>query len=795
MNNDYIKQNNDAQKKINLYANKCGDSIEKLFSLIKFILKKEETDTQELLDNASAYLSNTNNNSSLSGVFLASILPFYDYLKRCFYKNESDDEYLEWQVPTSIMYSIIQNAIVVFTKNLAELDSNICISIKEKTKNIDDFYTNYGISNINKSIMLINKNCKLNTFKETSDLKSESTERTQIDLIDAYSVFLTKKLHDHSYNRGLAQFESVAAAMIANIKNFNNFNRNEMSIINPKEIPNEYATFLIINQKSDNNFDIGEDDIISNIFNNNSVCNVLAGRGSGLKEINFVCNTDINKVLNELNQEIITLLNKNRCTSEININKNEFNSKIDDRLSKLVDKLNKVSNLAETLITNNDIEMETEFENKLEKIRSNISTDDEDFTNHMKYMPLISSQIKSLEFHIKKIESKIKIDQSLEIQCARFLSIDKSILKLMCEQIMAKNIFIHSFLKFNWVNLLFRCTESDIFSDFNVQLGKLINSNYLLVIGSINNKTTAEFLYNETANLKFFNNTEFKNKIISEYYNGLKEGLGKFIKCILFEMLNVMSSLDITKDQLPSLDYSIKNDLNETLIAGNSRINDNYAPCFCTINYLNKPVNLIHNSIDYFISYICINYKMNNLNSKAKELFDLLIDLLSKEPYSELTSCVYSRWVAWICLFFGKIESISWEAKIIVSLKLSDLKLADIARRHLNANYQSNNTYCVKLADNKTSFETKIDQAKLDAYINDPKSFPDKNEFTIKTLTSNINFKPNFDVSSIEKEIETKLILLNKFGKLGCSTIYNYENYKFTAIDIDNSNELLFIFK
>jgi hypothetical protein len=248
-----------------------------------------------------------------------------------------------------------------------------------------------------------------------------------------------------------------------------------------------------------------------------------------------------------------------------------------------------------------------------------------------------------------------------------------------------------------------------------------------------------------------------------------------------------MSSLNMSKDKFSSLDYSTtSNNLSETFISGHTMLNDNYEPCFCTLNYQNKPVCLVHNSIDYIINYICLNYKINNLNHKAKILYDMLIELLVKEPVSELSSLVYSRWAVWICLYFGQIESTSWESKILIRLSTSETKLKDIANRHLKSYLHSSNVFCFDLVNKNISFETKIDESKVNDYLRNPRFFPDKHEFTVKTFNIDNFYKPEFNVSTLNKEIETKLIILDKLGKLGGSKIYNYNNFCFTSVEIES---------
>jgi len=99
----------------------------------------------------------------------------------------------------------------------------------------------------------------------------------------------------------------------------------------------------------------------------------------------------------------------------------------------------------------------------------------------------------------------------------------------------------------------------------------------------------------------------------------------------------------------------------------------------------------------------------------------------------------------------------------------------------------------INFAVSLVAYESTIDQNKIKEYLKNPGAFPNKHELTTKLANNNQLFRPVFDISSIEKELETKLIILNNFGKLSCVSMHNYSHLMFSPIGIE-SKELTFIF-
>jgi hypothetical protein len=164
-------------------------------------------------------------------------------------------------------------------------------------------------------------------------------------------------------------------------------------------------------------------------------------------------------------------------------------------------------------------------------------------------------------------------------------------------------------------------------------------------------------------------------------------------------------------------------------------------------------------------------------------LYQLLITLLKNEPFSNLTEIVYSRWTIWLCIFNGKIISTSWDTNLILNVLNNDLK--EIALKHLKSHVTGSNSLNFKLIDEKSSYESKINYDKLKEISQTPTKFPDKNEFLTKIKINSYKSTPPSAPTS-DDQIEEKFIILNKLGKLSCSTIYNYSNFIFTPINLES---------
>ena len=545
-----------------------------------------------------------------------------------------------------------------------------------------------------------------------------------------------------------------------------------MTEIKSLEIPDEIEQYLLFKELNEHPSDKS---IFSEVFEKcNRQCDIIQTGGGrpNVKEINLACNFNMEKMFESLNQDLSQLCSKNAT--------NTTKSDTTAHLKEYFDSIQQLTDDAFSYINYKDLELQQKFSKIMIEMSSDLIISD-DTISHIDYLPKIVREINNLKEYIERVSSKMDHERRLALYFQQLEIIDKSLLKLMTETIMKNDLFIHNFIKFNWIDMLQKCTTfSDAFGEFNRKLALRINPNYLLSIGSINNRIASQFFYKENSN-NFFDNRLLFAKITNEYYNGLTSGLGGIIAQIITEMLASSRGFDKTKKHV-SIDLA-----NNKLSIGKQQMTPNHVACFCTINYQNSPLVLMNYTIDYLISNICINYFLNVNDQTASTLFGILVDLLNNEPFSELTNLVYARWVSWICVWSGIIESTAWESNLVI--KVQDPKIKDIAFKHMNNYIKTPTEINVKLISNSTAYHSTIDQSKVNEYLNNPKSFPDKNEFTISSAISSQMFSPVFLNSSIENELELKLIILNKLGKLSCISLHNYAKFIFSPIQI-KSNEL-----
>ena len=756
--------------KIDKYADEYAGVLKKLFHMCQFVINKEVQENEDAIEELSVIASNgPAKYKDLSEVFSWSIKPILEQIRHTFFPS-LDESFSQLNMPASKMYPIIQSSILIFSSHLSKFQLAVCKSIKNYQEKIEKYKERYGFPQISKGVVIIDKNLKINFTHNFENNKNN----TPIELISVYSNFLVSRLNSVNFDKGISELESVNESIKETIKNFNSI-KADMSEIKYLDIPDEINDYILCKVSEHSK----DQSLFSNIFDEcNKQCDILeTGKGypqTNVKEVNLACNYNLEKMFESLNRDLANL--DNICTA------NRAKSETEAPLKAYLDSIHKLTSDTFSYVNFQDLEIQQKFNKIMSEMNSDlISKDDTVF--HLQYLPKLLKEIKILEVYVNNLDKKMNHERSLALYYQHLESIDKSLLKLMTETIMKNDIFIHSFIKFSWVDLFQRCTVSDAFGDFNRKLAAVINPNYLLSIGSINNRITSQFIYNESHS--FFENNLFLDKISNEYYNGLSNGLGGIIRSIVIEMLSHIQKFDKSKIQA-SVDY-----VNNQLSISKQSMTQNHVACFCTINYQNSPLVLMNYTIDYLVSYVCINYFLDRNNQTAIKLFEHLIDYLHSETYAQLTNLVYSRWISWICVFSGVIESNSWESNL--KIKIQNPKLKDIAFKHMKDYIKSPTEININFAVSLVAYESTIDQNKIKEYLKNPGAFPNKHELTTKLANNSQLFRPVFDISSSEKELETKLIILNNFGKLSCVSMHNYSHLMFSPIGIE-SKELTFIF-
>lgn len=752
---------------INKYADLFGNSLKKLHHFCKFILSREIHDTENFNNEISSILTNEPNKFlSMSDVFLSSVKPFYELLLLNFFPHESNDsKFSPIFLYPSYVYPLIQSSILIFTKKLTLFNSLICKSIKENQTKIDNFEEKFGINTISKSIVIIDKNSKINY----NDQLKDGCCNTPIELIDVYSQYLCDNLSNNNYLKGINHLNTITEMMKNNIKNFNEY-KIETKELDTNDIP-EHIKNLIVCELDE---DILESPSLSNFISTfqkdcNNIETAKNDERIRLKQISIDCDVEFKEIFKNIYSELGKLDSSKKCENKLAI------QNIDVLMKNYLKKLNELSEKIMNFVTNQDIEMETKFKDLLNEMELDENIYSDEIFVHLTYLPKIIKELKLLDKYINKLEIRVDLERRVSLNYLRLESIDKSILKYMCETIMRQDVYLHNYLKFNWIKILFNCSINDCFQDFNLRVANSVNNNYLLLIGSIYNRLPVTFLYSgDSDSSNFFKNNNLVEQIKNEYYEGLKHGLGNFLKKILLEMICVMKKFN--KNQLH---VSIESKPNLSLNIGKHKLTDDYTPCFCTLNYQNTPVNLLHNTVDYLVTVICVNNSMND--TTFKPLHDQLVDLLKNETFYNLTETVYARWSLWLCLFSGSIQSQGWDS--VLEVNVNDSNLKELALKHLKNYLDGVSSLKFKLIEDKSSYESKIDYERLREIVKNPKKFPDKNEFLTKIKNNSLIFSPNFSKTN---ELETKFIILNKLGKLSCSTIYNYQNYIFSPINIQS---------
>jgi len=451
-------------------------------------------------------------------------------------------------------------------------------------------------------------------------------------------------------------------------------------------------------------------------------------------------------------------------------------STIQNLFDELLESLKNINLISQNYVSKTFMELDKQALDFLKGI--NIK-DDEHALDSFKHLTKMIQLLKSVDDYTKYIDGKINQHLVLRHQLHRTLLIEKSIIKYAAETILRADHFILSFFKCDWSKHFFKFLCNDLFGWLK-EFNQSFEPNYLLVLGSVNSRVLAQFLYKSD---NFFNNSILIQNIEQEYYESLDPSLGCFLRLILQKMIAAEQNVQQFVSHLDT-NSSDKMTLTKTKNQPN-----NATHFFSTIGHANRSLNILLFSVDYIV--LSMYVKSLLLDEYTTELASFH-KYINEQQVESLTSIVYTRWLLWACILFGRCEGFDWGNCCINLDKIKYYDVVNGIRNQLtfNTSLHASNVadgVQIELVQATNTVRTVIDQNKLSEYHKMPEKFPSLEELVSMEMgeTNLTAHVPTFyDYKHLDKfkRLETKFVLLNKLGgALGTSQLYNF-----------NANELCF---
>jgi hypothetical protein len=848
-----VEQREYSDRVYETYSKKCAEQLLNLFNLVKTILQINNYESARLEENINAISSGSTELLSISDLFSKFLKPYYEFLKKTLLPK---DKFIDNnQIPPKEAFVLMQISIVLIVQHLSNIEKASCITSQEYRKKLENFYKELDLNDLNKSILIINKNIRLNiTFQlNTADVPSQ--------VLEAYSAYFKKILQNPGLINGLEYLNSIIQK-IKNIVNSTNYTllRLETSIPWMNDIPNDVldlVPFVDLNSENDvlkailkNNVEKECEKELSRMGSSSKKRRYSSSReenlqlkkggftedGLKLKETlrsNYMmrCSKNDNsskelkniesetKRLKMAEGEVLTHLDRN-CFANVNVildnitNKtlsklmnenNDINSKGDDSIQSMFEKL--LTNLKSINIISQDYVTQKyqTLDEDIIRILNGINPEIGDSTNYsienFQRMAQFSQVLNRLDYFMQSVEKTINTNLLLRKNVYRIQSIEKSIMKYAPEVVLKNEYCLLTFFKCSWLNFFFKYSSNDMFSWLK-KFDSQFNKKYLLVIGSINARVAAQFVYSVESS-PFFNNQKLQSNIKKEYFDSLEPSLGNLLRMVLFKMIEIKGRLR-NEEFFSSLDLTTNNSYN----ISKKLLNEDYELCFSTVNNTNRGLNIVLLSCDYMILSLfirCLVDKNQKIESTLKNFFKFLFE----ENSSNLTNVVYLRWIIWATILLGDVKGSTWkDCCIEINKNMLETLFFNSFQKHFEF-FKSNTTKIsnlltinkndseinLTLFPVKQAYKTKINTTKLNAYVQNPEKFPNINDFTIE---SNIDGKkgaePSFynsDCENKDNQLVTKFILLNKIGNVfGSTLLYMFDetNFIFFLVDVVKQN-------
>jgi hypothetical protein len=799
------RQNNSIEKlrkKLSDHASKCADILSKLLVLCKLVMYSELKSTEEatnLLREGVEEQAKTCR--SITDIFTLSIMPYFEILKRNFYPSDPSDSIPSWQMPLDKVYTIIHVSLIMFYKNLSTLRSNICEATEDLRKSLNSIYEEIGLNNLERSLMLINNKAKLNNLIGTKEEKIQ----TPIGLMDVYSRHLITKLKGSNFDQATKVVDEIKTSLTKLTSNSSHYLFSDLCEIKDIYIPSPIHDLVPFSESTS---------LLSKMFSSScagAYSIVVSGDDQeevkknkqepiDLSNYSLECNKSLNEVIESLSDELNKLSNQFNCSYLDEEIQSELIIKLDQNMKELYRKLEKVFRMCQNYVQDNKIKEEQELNEILEDFEANniSSCTDQNTLTHLHYMPLIAKLIGEIDRFIFDVDKRIATLNILNIDILNLQLIEKSILKYNTEIIMRQDVLLINFFKIEWIEMFMHLVFNDIFDDLLVRLNENIDKSLMPIIGTINIRTVAQFVYADKHS--FFNNQNLITQIEKNYYTSISKGLGSLIQRVLFNMNECkkkikpgdqMSKINIIEDE--------KSKAQRILLEKSSKSDDSCL-CFCSYEVNNRPVNVIQSTLDYIILTNLIKYSLDGSSNTINKI----LEFLQSEIASNLTHVIYSRWLLWLCMFVGNIQNKNFDAKLRIRLSRDQFPLLEqCLRKHLrglkylqamNDDSKQNEiingvSFEVELFRRVESVKTDLKRTEIKQYLENPNAFPIKSDFFTSNESNSLRkYSLEFNTTDPYKKIITIMAIMNKLRHLGNTLLYNYDEFIFTPVEIDSTS-------
>jgi len=698
-------------------------------------------------------------NSGIADLYLNFVKPMFEYLAKSLLPNEN----FAINLPPKQVFVLMQISTIMILKHLNNIEKTCCDQALEFRKELQKFYNQLDIVELNKCMVGISNDLKLNSTIKITNPQIPS------QMLDIYTTYFKKMLESKTFLNSLDYLNSIDQNIkkITNSVSFSSM-RLDLKVPNfdiPMEIQDDIP-FVDLGVQFD-----GTDFIKYLIDNNPTQCRKASS--SKLSPLDRNCFDGIDRIVKKMTDSIKNVMTgDDEIALEENINK-KIELEIQPMIVEMLDDLKNINIIAQEYVSDTYSKMDQLVNQSLKNINPEMVDIEKYAFDSIEQMAKLTQFIGRIDKYCVMLDEKIKEHYELRHELYRAHLVEKSILKYAPEAIIKSEQFILSYFKFDWLKYFFNYVTNDMFGwlkKFNIMFDK----NYMIVMGSINTRVVSQFLLSIDDDEGFFNNKDVKNQVEQEFYDSLEPSLGQFMRLIIHKLIKIGSTID--KNQTINI---LELNSNDKMLLSKNRLDANHSLCFSNIGLSNRSLNVLLFSTDFIYLSALIKCSL----SQNFEATNEILEYLNNEMNDNLTNIVYVRWLLWACVFYGTITGNDWIGCCIKLDKKKHPALVSALVKHLGHSKLNNisiinETITVDLV--KANQSVKINSNKFKTHQFD--KYPKLEEFLTFEQSDNVSqHKVQFETSTndIYKDLKNKFVLLNMFGGvLGSSEMYYFDKIR-----------------
>jgi hypothetical protein len=757
------------------YSKKCTDQLLQLFNLVKLVFKLHHKKINHLEDVLTSIGNGLQEHLGIADLYLNFVKPMFEYLSNSLLPKEN----MSNNLPPKQVYVLMQISIIMILKHLNNIEKTCCDQSLEFRKELQKFYDNLDITLLNKCVVAISNDLRLNSTIKITNVQIPS------QMLGIYTTFFKSMLENKVFVDSLGYLNSIDQNIkkITNSVSFGSM-RLDLKVPNfeiPAEVQDEIP-FVDLGVQFD-----GGDFIKYLIDNNSTQCRKASSiqNPNQLSPLDRNCFEGIEKIVQKMTDSIKNIVNDENVLEEDK--KKRVEEEIQPLIVNLLDDLKNINIIAQDYVSDTYNQMDQLVNKTLSSINPEIVDMEQYAYDSLEQLAKLTRFIKRIDQYCLFLDEKIKEHYELRHELYIAHLIEKSILKYAPEAIIKSEQFLISFFKVDWLSFFFKFASNNLFSWFE-PFNNMFDKNYMVVLGSINTRVVTQFLLANDDDEHFYNNKQIKQQTEKEFYDSLEPSLGTFLKFVIHKLIKIGNSID--KNQTHT---TLSMNSKDKMVLSKSKPEQKHVMCFSNIAQSNRSLNVILFSCDFIILSTLIKCSLEQKPETMNEFFTYL----NNETTESLTNIVYVRWLLWSSVFFGTLVGNDW---INCSIRLDKNKysmLSSALKKHVEFSKLQNiscneNIITVELVQANQAVRALVNSNKLKTHPVD--KYPNLNDFlTFEQSDYMLQHSPNFYSQENEfyKVLQSKLVLLNKFGGVLSSTeifYFDKSQSQFGLVNIEKKN-------